>query len=85
MSKLRWIPAALVTALSFSLAHGYGILGFTTILWSGLVLTVLLVVFGPSVPSLVSSPQDLETFRREGREFLLDALGDGHSAFFSST
>ncbi|RMH35360.1 MAG: CPBP family intramembrane metalloprotease [Nitrospirae bacterium] len=32
---LAWIPAALVSAALFAVAHGYSLIGFVTVLWSG--------------------------------------------------
>ena len=50
--KLSWLPAALATAFLFSLAHGYSMLGFTTILWSGLVLAWVYERSGSLLPAV---------------------------------
>lgn len=50
--RMRWLPAALTTAFLFSLAHGYGLLGFATILWSGLVLAWVYERSGSLVPAV---------------------------------
>lgn len=35
--KLCFLPAALVSASIFAIAHGYGLVGFVSVLWSGLL------------------------------------------------
>ena len=35
--RFRWEVSALLSALAFSVVHGYGLVGFLTVLWSGLL------------------------------------------------
>ena len=35
--RFRWEISALLSALAFSVVHGYGLVGFLTVLWSGLL------------------------------------------------
>ncbi|MCE3222151.1 MAG: rane protein of unknown function, putative rane protease [Nitrospira sp.] len=35
--RLHWWPAAMLSAALFALAHGYGLIGFLSVFWSGLV------------------------------------------------
>jgi hypothetical protein len=35
--QFQWAPAALLSATVFSLMHGYGVLGFVNVVWSGLL------------------------------------------------
>ena len=35
--RFAWVPAALISATIFAAAHGYGILGFASVLWSGMI------------------------------------------------
>jgi Predicted metal-dependent membrane protease len=35
--RFRWGPAAMLSAALFALAHGYGLIGFLSVFWSGLI------------------------------------------------
>jgi membrane protease YdiL (CAAX protease family) len=35
--RFHWWPAALLSATLFALAHGYGLIGFLSVLWSGVI------------------------------------------------
>jgi membrane protease YdiL (CAAX protease family) len=35
--RFRFVPAALVSAAIFAVAHGYGVIGFFSVLWSGIL------------------------------------------------
>jgi len=35
--RFHWWPAALLSAALFALAHGYGLIGFLSVLWSGVI------------------------------------------------
>ncbi len=35
--RFQWWPAALLSAALFALAHGYGLIGFLSVFWSGLI------------------------------------------------
>ncbi len=48
--RFLWIPAALLSAALFSFVHGYGLLGFVSVLWSGVVYAWIYEKSGSLVP-----------------------------------
>jgi len=52
--KFRWETAAVISAAIFALAHGYGVLGFTGVLWSGVVWAWAYEKTGSLLPGLLA-------------------------------
>jgi len=52
--RFTWSTSALVSAGIFAVAHGYGILGFVSVLWSGLLWAWVYEKTGSLLPSIVA-------------------------------
>ena len=52
--KLRWGAAAVISAAIFALAHGYGVLGFTSVLWSGVIWAWAYEKTGSLLPGMLA-------------------------------
>ena len=51
--RYRWVPSALLSAGLFAFVHGYGLLGFVSVLWSGVVYAWIYEKSGSLVPGFV--------------------------------
>jgi len=56
--RLRPAVAAVVSAAVFALAHGYGVLGFAAVFWSGLLWAWAYARTGSLVPSITAHAVD---------------------------
>ncbi len=52
--RLSFVPAALISASIFALAHGYGLIGFISVLWSGLLWAWLYEKTGSLIPGMIA-------------------------------
>jgi len=52
--RLSFMPAALISAGIFALAHGYGVIGFVSVLWSGLLWAWIYEKTGSLIPGMVA-------------------------------
>ena len=52
--KLPFAPAALLSASVFALAHGYGLIGFLSVLWSGCLWAWIYEKTGSLIPSIIA-------------------------------
>ncbi|MEQ1793088.1 MAG: CPBP family intramembrane glutamic endopeptidase, partial [Nitrospira sp.] len=52
--RLGPLPAALISASIFAAAHGYGLIGFVSVLWSGLLWAWLYERTGSLVPGMIA-------------------------------
>lgn len=52
--RLSFVPAALLSASIFALAHGYGWIGFISVLWSGLLWAWVYEKTGSLVPGMIA-------------------------------
>jgi membrane protease YdiL (CAAX protease family) len=52
--KLGWGTSALISGATFAIAHGYGVVGFASVLWSGLVWSWSYEKTGSLLPGLVA-------------------------------
>jgi hypothetical protein len=52
--KFRWGTAAVISAAIFALAHGYGVLGFTSVLWSGVIWAWAYEKTGSLLPGMLA-------------------------------
>src|SRR5262249_9382030 len=50
--KFRFLPAALMSASTFAIAHGYGLVGFISVLWSGLLWAWIYEKTGSLLPGI---------------------------------
>jgi len=56
--RFDWFPSALISAGIFGLAHGYGILGFLTVFFSGIVWAWMVEKTRSLVPSMIAHAAD---------------------------
>ncbi len=52
--RFSFAPAALLSASVFALAHGYGLIGFVSVLWSGLLWAWLYEKTGSLIPGMIA-------------------------------
>jgi membrane protease YdiL (CAAX protease family) len=52
--RLTFLPAALLSATIFALAHGYSLLGFISVLWSGFLWAWIYDRTGSLIPGMVA-------------------------------
>ena len=52
--KFRFLPAALISASIFAIAHGYGVIGFVSVLWSGLLWAWVYEKTGSLLPGILA-------------------------------
>jgi membrane protease YdiL (CAAX protease family) len=52
--RLSFVPAALLSASVFALAHGYGLIGFVSVLWSGFLWAWLYEKTGSLIPGMIA-------------------------------
>lgn len=52
--RYRWGPAAVISAGIFAIAHGYGLVGFVSVFWSGLLWAWIYEKTGSLVPSMAA-------------------------------
>ena len=52
--KFRFLPAALISASIFAIAHGYGLVGFISVLWSGLLWAWMYEKTGSLLPGILA-------------------------------
>lgn len=52
--KFRFLPAALISASIFAIAHGYGLVGFISVLWSGLLWAWIYEKTGSLLPGILA-------------------------------
>ncbi len=52
--RLSFMPAALLSASIFALAHGYGWIGFISVLWSGLLWAWIYEKTGSLIPGMIA-------------------------------
>lgn len=52
--KFSFLPAALISAGIFAVAHGYGLIGFASVLWSGLLWAWLYEKTGSLLPGILA-------------------------------
>jgi hypothetical protein len=52
--KFRFLPAALMSASIFAIAHGYGLVGFISVLWSGLLWAWMYEKTGSLLPGILA-------------------------------
>lgn len=52
--RLAPLPAALISASVFALAHGYGVIGFISVLWSGLLWAWIYERTGSLIPGMIA-------------------------------
>jgi CAAX protease family protein len=52
--KFRFLPAALISAAIFAIAHGYGLVGFISVLWSGVLWAWMYEKTGSLLPGILA-------------------------------
>jgi membrane protease YdiL (CAAX protease family) len=52
--RLSFAPAALLSASIFALAHGYGLIGFVSVLWSGFLWAWIYEKTGSLIPGMIA-------------------------------
>lgn len=52
--RLSFVPAALLSASIFALAHGYGLIGFVSVLWSGFLWAWIYEKTGSLIPGIIA-------------------------------
>ena len=52
--RLTFMPAAVISAGLFALAHGYGVIGFLSVLWSGILWAWIYERTGSLVPGIIA-------------------------------
>ncbi|HKY71815.1 MAG TPA: CPBP family intramembrane glutamic endopeptidase [Nitrospira sp.] len=52
--KFRFLPAALISALMFGLAHGYGVVGLMSVCWSGVLWAWIYEKTGSLAPGILA-------------------------------
>jgi len=52
--RLPFVPAALVSASVFALAHGYGVIGFVSVAWSGFLWAWVYEKTGSLIPGIIA-------------------------------
>jgi uncharacterized protein len=52
--KFAWSTSAVLSAAVFALAHGYGVLGFVSVFWSGLLWAWIYEKTGSLLPSILA-------------------------------
>ena len=52
--KFRFLPAALMSASVFAIAHGYGLVGFISVLWSGMLWAWIYEKTGSLLPGILA-------------------------------
>jgi membrane protease YdiL (CAAX protease family) len=52
--KFRFLPAAIISASIFAIAHGYGLVGFVSVLWSGVLWAWIYEKTGSLLPGILA-------------------------------
>ena len=52
--RFQWMPAAAISAGIFALAHGYGLIGFISVFWSGLLWAWIYERTGSLLPGMIA-------------------------------
>jgi membrane protease YdiL (CAAX protease family) len=52
--RFQWMPAACISAGIFALAHGYGLIGFLSVFWSGLLWAWIYERTGSLLPGMIA-------------------------------
>ncbi|HEX2055902.1 MAG TPA: type II CAAX endopeptidase family protein [Nitrospiraceae bacterium] len=52
--RFEWMPAACISAGIFALAHGYGLIGFLSVFWSGLIWAWIYERTGSLLPGIIA-------------------------------
>jgi membrane protease YdiL (CAAX protease family) len=52
--RFQWMPAAFISAGIFALAHGYGLIGFLSVFWSGLMWAWIYERTGSLLPGMIA-------------------------------
>lgn len=52
--RFQWMPAAIISAGIFALAHGYGLIGFLSVFWSGLIWAWIYERTGSLLPGMIA-------------------------------
>lgn len=52
--RFSFVPAALLSASIFALAHGYGLIGFVSVLWSGFLWAWIYEKTGSLIPGMIA-------------------------------
>jgi hypothetical protein len=52
--RFSFVPAALLSASVFALAHGYGVIGFVSVLWSGFLWAWIYEKTGSLIPGMIA-------------------------------
>jgi uncharacterized protein len=52
--RFQFAPAALISAGMFALAHGYGVIGFASVLWSGFLWAWMYEKTGSLIPGMIA-------------------------------
>ncbi len=52
--RYQWLPAAAISAGIFAVAHGYGLIGFTSVFWSGLIWAWIYERTGSLLPGMIA-------------------------------
>jgi len=52
--RYSFVPAALISASIFALAHGYGLIGFVSVLWSGFLWAWIYEKTGSLIPGMIA-------------------------------
>ena len=52
--RFSFVPAALISASIFALAHGYGLIGFVSVLWSGFLWAWIYEKTGSLIPGMIA-------------------------------
>jgi uncharacterized protein len=52
--RFQWMPAAFISAGIFALAHGYGLIGFLSVFWSGLIWAWIYERTGSLLPGMIA-------------------------------
>ncbi len=52
--RFRFLPAALISASIFAIAHGYGLIGFISVLWSGVLWAWMYEKTGSLLPGILA-------------------------------
>ncbi|MBH0197508.1 MAG: CPBP family intramembrane metalloprotease [Nitrospira sp.] len=52
--RFSFVPAALLSASIFALAHGYGLIGFISVLWSGFLWAWIYEKTGSLIPGMIA-------------------------------
>ncbi len=52
--RFQWVPAAMISAGIFAIAHGYGLVGFVSVFWSGVLWSWAYEKTGSLLPGMIA-------------------------------